>query len=220
MNSRFWIGIILIIFGFGFLLNQMNMLDFPAVLGQWWPVFVILIGVIQLANRTNSSVISGLIFIIVGGLFLINKWIDFDLVSMIWPMLIIVVGLAFIFSRDKASKPISSDNKINAMAIFSSTELSSQAIDFEGGSITTIFGGADIDLRDAMMIETGATIEVTVIFGGVTIRVPDNVQVEMSGLPIFGGWENNIRNRRDNDLYLPKLHIKCISVFGGVEVKD
>lgn len=39
-------------------------------------------------------------------------------------------------------------------------------------------------------IENGAVIDALAIFGGVDIKLPDNVNVETSTLPIFG------RNRR------------------------
>ena len=38
--------------------------------------------------------------------------------------------------------------------------------DFSGGQVTAIFGGAEIDLRDAELAASGARLEVTAAFGG------------------------------------------------------
>lgn len=219
MHKRFWIGLVFLIFGIGFLLHQLHIWYFPAILGQWWPLVLIIIGVIQLINRTNASWIPGFLLIIIGGLFLINGWFDFNIGAIIWPLVVIIIGLIIIFSREKSPKPTSTDRVINSFALFSGTEIYSQSQEFEGGSVIAIFGGSDIDLRDAVVTEKGATIDITVIFGGITIRVPENTRVELSGLPIFGGWENKLR-KREHEGELSILNIKCLSIFGGVEVKD
>lgn len=219
MHTRFWTGLIFLLFGLGFLFHQLDVWDFPAILGNWWPLILIVIGIVQLTNRTNASWIPGFLFIIVGGLFLINQWIDLNIGAIIWPLIFIFIGLVIIFSRGKKNKPVSSENAIDTFALFSGTEIISQAKHFEGGSATAIFGGSDIDLRDAVVPEDGATLELTTIFGGISIKPPENARVEISGLPIFGGWENKTR-KYVNEHELPVLHLKCLTICGGVEVKD
>lgn len=219
MRTRFWTGLIFLLFGTGFLLHQLNIWDFPEILGNWWPLILIVIGIVQLTNRTNASWIPGFLFIVVGGLFLINQWINLNIGAIIWPLIFIFIGLVIIFTRGKQNKPISSDNAIDTFALFSGTEIISQANQFEGGSATAIFGGSEIDLRDAVVPESGATLELTTIFGGISIRPPENARVEITGLPIFGGWENKAR-RHVNEEDLPVLHLKCLTICGGVEVKD
>ncbi|MGM8364821.1 LiaF transmembrane domain-containing protein [Virgibacillus sp. W0181] len=217
MLGRFWIGLILILFGVGFLLQQADMWDFFSVFSTWWPLILIGVGIIQLTNRA----ISGLLAIGIGGLFLVNQWVDVNLLAYLWPLILILVGLVFIFSRNSHVKnSLHSDRSIQSLSLFSGTEIKSQSQQFEGGNVTAIFGGAEIDLRDTAISSSGAALDLTALFGGIEIRVPENVRIEVTGMPIFGGWENKTRQTVDKDDNLPLLRIKCVAAFGGVEIRN
>ncbi|MBO1002446.1 LiaI-LiaF-like domain-containing protein [Pseudogracilibacillus auburnensis] len=220
MSSRIWLGILFLTLGLGFLLQQAGILQFTTVLSTWWPLILIIIGIIQLLNRTQGSSISGFFFIIVGGLFLANQWFDVNIATYIWPIILIFIGFVFIFARVNQEKSIDSSQAVNAFVIFSGVDVRSQSEDFQGGSVTAVFGGAEIDLRDVILSDQGATLDLSAIFGGVSITVPDNVQVEVKGIPIFGGWEDKSRKHVDNGEFQPVLKVNCLAVFGGVEIKD
>lgn len=64
----------------------------------------------------------------------------------------------------------------------------------------------------------GAQLALTGIFGGISVTVPQNVRVEVTGIPIFGGWENKTRQSIDDTL--PVLKVNCLAAFGGVEIKN
>ena len=59
-----------------------------------------------------------------------------------------------------------------------------------GATATAIFGGVDLDLRNAI-IDEDIVITSTAIFGGIDIFLPSNVNVKVSSLPIFGGVDDN-----------------------------
>src|SRR5699024_8047117 len=63
----------------------------------------------------------------------------------------------------------------------------------------------------------GAVLNVTTILGGVEIIVPENVQVEIKGTPILGGWENktNTYGMEKNKI----LYINGVALLGGIEIK-
>lgn len=171
-------------------------------------------------NKTHPSAVSGLLFILVGGLFLVNLWVDANLVVYLWPLLFIFIGLTFIFSRVNREKPSPSNQSIQAFSLFSGTEVRSRSKDFNGGSATAIFGGSEIDLRDAIISDAGATLDLSTIFGGINIYVPTNVQVEVTGIPIFGGWENKTREHVGANEDLPVLRVNCLTIFGGIEINN
>lgn len=80
-----------------------------------------------------------------------------------------------------------------------------------------IFGGAEIDLRDAKLAP-GALLDVFAVFGGVEVSVPEGWQVVTSGFPMFGGFENvTAKERTGPDA--PILQIHATILFGGVEIK-
>lgn len=216
MLKRSWIGIILIVVGIGFLLQQLGMIEFTSLLKTWWPIIFILFGIAIFMERSLSAILTGLLFIIVGSILILNQWIDINLISLIFPLILIVIGLAFILS--KGQKKVHVNDDIESFCLFSSTEVKSQSTNFQNGSVTAIFGGSEIDLRDAIIAD-GANMEITIIFGGVNIIVPDNVMIEIRGVPIFGGWDDKTRNYVENG-DVPLLKINCLSVFGGLEVKN
>ena len=53
--------------------------------------------------------------------------------------------------------------------------------------MVTVFGGADIDLRDAILPGREITIRAVSVFGGLSITVPPEMRVVDSGVAVFGG---------------------------------
>ncbi len=218
--KRTWIGIIIILIGIGFLLEQMNIMPFVDVLAKGWPVILILIGLTQLLQKSRATLITGLLFIIVGVIFLLNGWTNYNFLTYLWPLFIIYVGLIFVFYRAKANQHIDEENMLESVAIFSGSEIKSRSNPLQGGSITAVFGGSEIDLTEAVVTDKQITIEVISIFGGVSLHVPDNAHIHITGIPIFGGWEDNTRHYKHEDDDRPIIHLKCVTIFGGLEVKN
>ena len=103
-------------------------------------------------------------------------------------------------------------------AVFSGKEIRFRQEGFFGATLSAVFGGIDLDLRDAVF--TGNTqIEAIAIFGAVDIKAPDNVRVVVNGTPVFGGLENHVRSNPNlpGDAYTLYVHATCI--FGGIEIK-
>jgi len=221
LHKRAWAGILFLLFGIGILLHQIGVWDFGYISSTWWPLILIVIGIVQLSNRTHSSSgVFGLMLIIIGGIFLLNQWIDVNLTAYIWPLIFIFIGLIIIFSRFKHEEGLDSNHAIEAFSVFSGANIRSQSDNFQGGSVTAIFGGSEIDLRDTIISDKGATLDLTAVFGGITIIAPENVRIEMSGLPIFGGWEDNTRRLAKGHETFPVIKLNCLTICGGVEVKD
>lgn len=216
MRTRIWIGLLFVLVGIGFLLQQAGFIDFSSLLKTWWPIIFILIGISALLERSYSSLLTGGFFMIIGALLILNQWTDFNLLTLILPLVLISIGLAIIFSR--SNKKVHVDDNIQSFSLFSTAEISSRSTNFQRGTVTTIFGSAEINLRDAIIAD-GAEVEVTTIFGGVVLYLPEKVKVNIRGLPIFGGWEDKTKRNVD-DVNIPLLKIHCVSIFGGLEVKN
>lgn len=85
-------------------------------------------------------------------------------------------------------------------------------------NVIATFGGADIDLREARIPSRGMTINVMALFGGVDIVVPDDLNVEVSGAGILGGFDGK-NHRGSTDPRTPTVKVNGIAIFGGVDVK-
>ena len=95
MRNRALFGLLLVLLGAAFLLNNIfNVFD---GFGDWWPLLVILIGLVQIFKR-SASIITGLIIMVFGFIFLASNlnWISKD---MVFPVILILIGCWFIFSR-------------------------------------------------------------------------------------------------------------------------
>lgn len=218
MSGRIWVGLFFCVFGLGFLLHQADLIDFTQVLSAWWPIIVMSVGIIQLLQRRVSSVITGILLFVVGLLFLLSHWFGLDIYSYIWPLIFIFIGIIIIFTRIKQEKTIEESDDLNTTVLLSGAEIRSQSKSFQGGSVLTILGGAEIDLRDAVIVD-GAKIDITSILGGVSILVPENVRVELSGIPLLGGWEDSTRHVGLTGEEVV-LKVQCLTILGGAEIKN
>ena len=86
---------------------------------------------------------------------------------------------------------------------------------FRGATLTAVFGGIELDLRDALITED-ITITTTSIFGGIDINVPPNVRVDVSSTPIFGGVSD--KTPRPTDINPPTVYLNSVCIFGGVDI--
>ncbi|HHU79502.1 MAG: LiaF transmembrane domain-containing protein [Caldicoprobacterales bacterium] len=217
MRNRALFGLLLVLLGAAFLLNNIfNVFD---GFGDWWPLLVILIGLVQIFKR-SASIITGLIIMVFGFIFLASNlnWISKD---MVFPVILILIGCWFIFSRISGKKRHLNTDRISHFAFFSSIQTNIESQNFTGGSVAAVFGGAEINLRDAEISEKGADLELTAVFGGIGIIVPKHWNVQITGTPLFGGWENKAVYVPSDDIGRdPILKINCTSVFGGVSIKN
>lgn len=85
-------------------------------------------------------------------------------------------------------------------------------------TIVDIFGGSDVDLRDAIVTEPEVSITAIAIFGGCDILVPDGADVRVSGGALFGG--NDVEVHGAPVRGGPRITIRAFSLFGGIDVKD
>lgn len=89
--------------------------------------------------------------------------------------------------------------------------------EFKGCRVDAVFGGADIDLRKAKIMNE-AILRVSSIFGGIIVYVPDDVKVEVSSTSIFGGVSDKRKNAKNTEAK-KTLYIEGSCVFGGVEIR-
>ena len=80
-----------------------------------------------------------------------------------------------------------------------------------------LFGGMDLDLRDAIFEAPVVEISGLWCFGGLDIKVPEGIEVQDQIAGIFGFSE--VRDIGEPAPGAPKVVIKGVALFGGVSVK-
>lgn len=230
-------GLIIALAGVGLLLNQMGVIPFNPV-ARFWPLLLVLFGVMNLL--TQSGRFLGFLLIVAGAVLQLNKLgLTHLTFSELWPLAVIAVGVLLMWAsletrgfiqakkkalqdfRDKvAGSPGTPPNVMNAVAVFGGCERRVATKNFQGGRATAVFGGVELDFRDAN-IETEAILEVNCIFGGIEIRVPETWNVHSRSLPVFGGYEDKTRQVGDPATGNAKtLIVTGMVIFGGVEIRN
>jgi len=221
MGMRWVWGTVLILLGLGLLSNTLGIEGMHNFIVRWWPIIFIVFG---LGELIVGEFLNGFFWLIVGviiGLFTTGT-VDYtgNLWSIIWSIVVILIGLRLILRP--MMKVRSSDEKekfVGTSAVFGGTTKKVSAKEFTGSNLTAVFGGAKLDLRNAMVAKEGAIIDVSAVFGGVEIIVPEKTPVRMNAVAIFGGQEDK-RDTSKIDESLPIITISGEVIFGGIEVKS
>lgn len=222
MSARAFFGVLLVAVGGGLLLDRAGLLDFGQLLATWWPMILILIAAIQIGTRSaplpGSLIVLGigLVFQAIAlGFLPANTW------AYLWPLVLVSVGLWLIIARGRVASPtLETDDVLSSFVAFGGANPRSESQEFRSGSVTAVFGGTELDLRGAQLSAEGADLEINAAFGGVEVMVPTEWRVSMTGLPIFGGWENKTQLASEADSPGPMLKIHCFVAFGGIEVHN
>jgi hypothetical protein len=84
--------------------------------------------------------------------------------------------------------------------------------------VVTVFGGAELDFREAVLPGNEIVLRATTVLGGVEITVPPEMRVVDNGIAILGGREIS-GGQGPAGADTPVLRLEGICVLGGVEVR-
>ena len=82
---------------------------------------------------------------------------------------------------------------------------------------TAVMGGIELDLRDAMLEERDVTIWAWACMGGIEIKVPADVEVDVTGLALMGGFEDGSGMAAPPGA--PVVRVKGLALMGAVDVR-
>lgn len=89
---------------------------------------------------------------------------------------------------------------------------------FHGAVISSVLGGVELDLRNAIICEN-VTINATVILGGIDIFVPNYARVVLNCNPILGGVDNRAVEPNPMNEKTITIYLNATCVLGGIDVK-
>ncbi|HHW45338.1 MAG TPA: cell wall-active antibiotics response protein [Clostridiales bacterium] len=220
------IGLVLIAAGVLFACDAIHLIDLNEignVFPGWWALFIIIPSIISFINSGihfgNALAFTIGVLIIVGEQLelILDKNISYG--KLVFPVILVFIGLKLVFNTKRFPAVVipkigETSGIPNYTAIFGGYERRFEGEKFNGANCTAIFGGVELDLRGAM-IENDIVINATAIFGGIDIFLPDNVNVMVTGVPVFGGIENKVRNNQQGR---PTVYIKSTIIFAGMDI--
>ncbi len=228
-TARLTAGVILIVLGGLFLLDNYGIIYFslPDFLFHW-EYILIAIGIYILTTSQNKT--AGIILVGIG---------VFNLFPGFWPLILVGLGIYIILRRNsskytlqnlnlnntegpenKKNENFNLNDSIDDVSIFGGGTKRVSSNNFTGGKLTAIFGGSDIHLENCLLAKGQNMLDLFCMFGGYTIYVPQDWNVVIDIVPIFGGFSDK-RIKDPNRVYEDDkvLIIKGLVLFGGGEVK-
>ena len=118
--------------------------------------------------------------------------------GLIW---LVVLGfvLTHAFDRRAAAGEVTGPGELSVFAVMTGDRPPGHVGDFRGGKVTTVMGGARIDLTNATMAPGEvAVVDVFNVFAGTEIRVPADWQVDVDATVVAAGV-NDQRRRTSDD---------------------
>ena len=220
---RAFFGITIAALGGVLLLRNLEIIKFDSWNVFWgtvWAVGLVLAGLTTIvSSRKMLTRAWGFLLMATGVSIGLNAYgvIDVSIWKLFWPVVLIAVGLMMVFSigsanRKRAEESGTNDNE--KVAIFYGEESRVKG-DYTGGSATAIFGGVELDLRQAK-IKDGAAIDIFTLCGGVSISLPDDVIVKNEVRGILGGSEDKTVSKSSAK---KTIYLRGECVLGGLEVK-
>jgi len=85
-------------------------------------------------------------------------------------------------------------------------------------SILTVFGGAEIDLTQAIFEARDVEITVFCLFGGIDITVPPGTDVNNQVMAVLGG--SDVGRLAPPDPSAPRITVKGFVGFGGLDIRN
>ena len=224
IGNTLW-GIVLVVIGVILTLNALDITNINIFFNGWWTLLIIIPSAIELIARENKF--WSAVWLIIGVLLLLacRDILDFDLLwKLTIPVLLILVGINLIF-KDKIDRKMEKKRKElkekgqqieEYCATFGEIKADFNNQEFNGANVTAVFGSVDLDLRKAVINED-KFVKTSAIFGGIEILAPENVNIKVKSVPIFGATSNNTGRKFDEKL--PTIYVDSFCMFGGVDIK-
>jgi predicted membrane protein len=221
------LGFFIIVIGILFTLDNLDVLEAEEYF-RLWPAAIIAVGLTMLiqSKRTRAP---GIMVSLVGTLWLlINLSVIRFSIRDYWPLILVAIGASMVWQvlarssnvtiAVKPNIPADPDSTISAIAVLGGVVRRCNSKDFQGGELTAIMGGCQIDLGEADIQGEEAVIHTFAWWGGIEIKVPEDWTVVSQGLPLMGGFADTTHPPQGGPK--KRLVIKGFAIMGGVETKN
>ncbi len=227
-------GIVIVALGILWGLKVANILNYSMFFDGWWTLFIIVPSIIGLVTEKDKK--GSLICLAVGVVLFASCYFNlWQYKRFLFPLIIVIIGASVIvgniFDKKPEYQPIEQQNPDGNVtygepvyipqsnqqynAVFSSEKYRFDN-GFAGGKFNAIFGGAEIDIRNADIVHN-CVINANSVFGGIDIYVPQNVRVVLKSNDFLGGTSDSSNKNLPTDA--KTVFVNVTNVFGRTDIK-
>lgn len=105
----------------------------------------------------------------------------------------------------------------NITAVFGAAERKGRWLVEPRTNVSSIFGGIELDLREAVFSQTEVTVQCAIVLGGLEIVVPPGVRVVNATSAALGGVDTKEAQAGDGNG--PTVQLTGLCLLGGIAVK-
>ncbi len=223
-GTRALLGVLLVVFGVAWTLDNLGYSQLASILG-WWPVVMLAYGVAKVTGLgLGRNTITGSFFVLLGSVLLANHlgWLRFGW-GLFWPLCLIFAGVNVLVRQshlsDGAHEGEGAEDWIRAFALVGSERRRSQSGALRGGELSAVMGAVSLDLREAKPASERVVVDAFVMWGGIEIVVPESWAVEVESAAVLGAIDDQ---RRVPPGVTPTatLVVRGLAMMGGVTITD
>ena len=222
-------GLVILALGVIFGGNAIGLFNIDVFFDGWWTLFIIVPSVFSLIF--DKEKLSALVCIFIGVILLLaaQDVFSYDVAwKVILAVVLVAIGIGIIYKSvfrghndkevEKKIRDLGDGKTMDSQtAIFSGSDRVYNGEAFSGTNLVAVFGGVDLDLRNAKF-EKDTVIKAFCLFGGIDIKVPEDVQVKIKSGFIFGGASDERKD--DTSKAKHTIYLDAAGGFGGVNINN
>jgi predicted membrane protein len=223
-TGRYVSSALFILLGIALLLFTTDVVDWATVSDLILPGIFVVLGVWALVASRFRNLTGPVMVIAIAGAFLLRNMgvLPEGFIGTWWPLIFVLLGVLILVNRERRkhwrTTHVEGSEDITVVSIFGGGDRRFRSQHFTGGEVVSVFGGSSVDLRDAAVDSPPAVLELLSIFGGAEVTVPEDWDVRIDILALFGGTDDERRSPPTREE--PDLVITGLTLFGGVTVRD
>jgi predicted membrane protein len=213
-------GLLVIAFGVIFLLHNLGLhsLEF----WNFWPAAIILLGLSRAFSGRHDERTFGWIALFIGVVFFAEFTLGYDIsLGRFWPVIPIIIGVSMVLRAwvgpQAPRGAVDSAATVNERAIVGGISRKNNSQSFQGGELTAVMGGCEIDLRDARMAGPTAVIDCFTMWGGIVIQIPPDWAIDPQISVFAAGFDDQSKPPVQP---VGRLIVRGTAVMAGIEIKN